>query len=307
MFGYFRPNDSHLIGDQTGLFNAYYCRLCYCLRLKGGQKARAFTTFDVALYSMILNLFMKESSPPVVKCEKIKKENMSLFSNDEIGLRLASLSFIAFGEKIRDDELDGNKIRAKFLKLIYQKDIENAKKNEPEMAKIAYEGTELINKLQKENAPLEEVLKAYGDMSIASFCLIAPITDDYKNLLSSIAEWTFFIDMVADYDDDVKENAPNSLYDPRYKTLKEYFDNNWHYLYQKNKEIADRVYNGLISIKDDSIEWITLYKIVIHALDTVMQNILDGKDIKFHYFRELEKNMKINKKRKEQNKKRVVK
>ena len=69
--------------------------------------------------------------------------------------------------------------------------------------------------------------------------------------------------MVADYDDDVKDNAPNSLYDPRYKSLKEYFDNNWHYLYQKNKEIADKVYNGLLSIKDDSIEWITLYKIVI--------------------------------------------
>ena len=67
------------------------------------------------------------------------------------------------------------------------------------------------------------------------------------------------------------------------------------------------MYNGLIAIKDDSIEWITLYKIVIHALDTVMQNILDGKDIKFHYFRELEKNIKINKKRKEQNKKREVK
>ena len=215
MFGYFRPNDSHLIGDQTGLFNAYYCRLCYCLRLKGGQKARAFTTFDVALYSMILNLFMKESSPPVVKCEKIKKENMSLFQNDEIGLRLASLSLIAFGEKIRDDELDGKVIRAKFLQLLYKKDIENAKKSEPELAKIAYEGTELINKLQKENAPLESVLKAYGNTSILSFCLLAPITDDYKNLISSIAEWTFFIDMVADYDDDVSFEIPFVFLTPK--------------------------------------------------------------------------------------------
>lgn len=306
MFGYFRPNDAHLIGDQIGLFNAYYCRLCYCLRIKGGQKARVFTTFDVALYSMIINLFLKQSTPPVVKCEKIKKENMSLFAQDEIGLRIASLSFIAFGEKIRDDELDGNRIRAKFLKLIYGKDIENAKKSEPEIAEISFLGTELINKLQKEHAPLDEVLKAYGDMTIASFSLIAPITDDYKNLISSIAEWTFFIDMVADYDDDVKEGATNSLYDSRYKSLKDYFDNNWYYLYQKNKEISDRVYNGLIAVKDDSIEWITLFKIVVHALDTVMQNILDGKDIKFHYFRELEKNIKINKKRKQANKARGV-
>lgn len=307
MFGYFRPNNTHLMGDQIGLFNAYYCRLCYCLRIKGGQKARAFTTFDVALYSMIVNLFLKQDAPPVVKCEKIKKENMSLFSNDEIGLRLASLSFIAFGEKIRDDELDGNKIRAKILKFIYRKEIEAAKESEPEMAKIAYEGTELINKLQKENAPLEEVLKAYGDMSIASFCLLAPITDEYKKLISSIAEWTFFVDMLADYDDDVKEKAPNSLHDPSCKTLKEYFNKNWHYLYQKNKEISDKIYESLLAIKDDSIEWITLYKIVINALDTVVQNILEGKDIKFHYFKELFKNIKVNKKRKEINKIRGVK
>ena len=45
---------------------------------------------------------------------------------------------------------------------MYKKDIENAKKNEPEMAKIAYEGTELINKLQKENTNKQQAFSIFS-------------------------------------------------------------------------------------------------------------------------------------------------
>ena len=78
-----------------------------------------------------------------------------------------------------------------------------------------------------------------------------------------------------------------------------------HKAYQENKKLADKIYELLLKIRDDSIEWITLYKIVINALDNVVGEILAGQDVKFHYFKELFKNHKINQSRKKNNKKRV--
>ena len=58
MYGYFRPKASGLTTPERRLFFGYYCRVCYCLRLLGGQTARFFTTHDMAVYSIILSRSM---------------------------------------------------------------------------------------------------------------------------------------------------------------------------------------------------------------------------------------------------------
>lgn len=298
MFGYFRPNSAPLTGKNLKTFNAYYCRLCYCLWNLGGQSARALTTFDVTIYSMIINLFMKEPAPPKLNCQRIKKENMRKFSDDNFGHRLASLSFIAFGEKIRDDEIDGNKMRARFMNLFYKKAVKKAKDEEPTLAKIAFEATEKINELQKNNGELDCILDVYGKMTADSFYQLCPIDKPYYELIYYLSIWTFYVDMLCDYNDDVKEGAPNSFYQRECPTIDSYFNKNWHFLLSKNQSLSNKIHSLLLEIQDDSQEWVALYKIISYALNTVVQGILLGKDVTFHYFRELFNNCQRNRENK---------
>ena len=134
MFGYFRPYHSNLTNSEKRLFESYYCRICYCLRILGGQLARFFTTYDGAIYSMIVDLQTKESNPPHLACERFGTKNLKYFENDEIGLKVARLSLISFGEKIRDDEIDKNYFKAKLGSLLFAKTIKKAVEAEPVIA-----------------------------------------------------------------------------------------------------------------------------------------------------------------------------
>ena len=85
MFGYFRPYHANLTNSEKRLFDSYYCRICYCLRILGGQLARFFTTYDGAIYSMIVDLQTKNTPPPHLPCERVGKRNLKYFQADEDG------------------------------------------------------------------------------------------------------------------------------------------------------------------------------------------------------------------------------
>ena len=119
MYGYFRPKASGLSSEERHLFFGYYCRVCYCLRLKGGQTARFFTTHDMAVYSIILSMSMRAPRPPYRKCERYLMRTMKAYKDDALGMRLADMSCIVFGEKFRDDELDGSHAAAQAMHLLF--------------------------------------------------------------------------------------------------------------------------------------------------------------------------------------------
>ena len=141
MFGYFRPYHANLTNSEKKLFDSYYCRICYCLRILGGQLARFFTTYDGAIYSMIVDLQTKNTPPPHLPCERVGKRNLKYFQADEVGLKVARLSLISFGEKIRDDQLDRNHFKASLGALLFSKIIKKAQEAEPDMANDSYQGT----------------------------------------------------------------------------------------------------------------------------------------------------------------------
>ena len=297
MYGYFRPFDAGLSGIQERTFHAYYCRLCYCLRLLGGQAARYLTTFDAALCAIILAIATKEETPPFLHCQKVGKSNMNLFKDDERGLKHARLSYIGFGEKIRDDIIDDNSKKAAFMKLLFGKQIESANQKEPELWRIAYEGSNRITELQSQNAELDEVLDVYGDMMAESFARFADLPEPFKRLYRNIGRWTLYVDMLSDYDDDYKNGSYNSFKREDSKTLSEYFDKCWHYVIEKNREIGGALMDSVMEIQDGSVEWTVLYRVVGYALDTVVPRLLAGEDVRFHYFKEFFKNLNDDKKR----------
>lgn len=258
----------------------------------GGQVARGLTTFDAAVYSLVLNLATHGQPPVHFDCQKIKKSNSELFATDELGMRLARLSFIAFGEKIRDDCLDGITVQAKTLKRLFGKIIENCRQSEPELAAIARRGTDEINLLQSQGADVESVLSVYGRAMADTFSLFSPLPDEAKDFYFALAEWTFFVDMLCDYDEDFKKGAPNSLRDESCPTLSRLFDVKYDLICGQNKRIADKLVKGLDALNDGSYEWEALYHIIIYALNNVVSGTLSGKDMSFHYFKEFFKNRK---------------
>ena len=296
MYGYFRPFESKLSVAERKLFHSYYCRLCYCLRYVGGQKSRCLTMFDVALYSIIYSIATGEPRPPFLSCEKIGKKNMLQFKDDTTGQMFAHLTLIAFGEKARDDQLDGNKMRAFFVNALFKKQFAKAKAQYPKLAELSFDGTEEINRLQDGGEELFTVLKAYGDSGREIFREMGIQDERFLDVYDAIMQWTFFIDMLCDYEDDYKEKAYNAFHDPACPTLQKLFDKHYAFILESNLKISKDIVNSLNAINDDSMEWKIVYRVMEYSLNTVAFNLLEGKDVKFHYFKELRKNWKLGRK-----------
>ena len=298
MFGYFRPYHSNLTNSEKRLFESYYCRICYCLRILGGQLARFFTTYDGAIYSMIVDLQTKESNPPHLVCERFGTKNLKYFENDEIGLKVARLSLISFGEKIRDDEIDKNYFKAKLGSLLFAKTINKAVEAEPVIALNSYLGTEKINELQNNNSDIMEIFNAYGDMAVSTISQLSPLTLKSEELVRSVSEWIFLVDMICDYDEDYKNGTYNGFKTEGFATFSEYFDTHYVEFLEIVNKMSDRLVNAIMAVRDNTPLWNTLYKIIINAVNTVIPNRIMGKDIEFHYFSDLFERIKTNKKMK---------
>lgn len=292
MFGYFRPNDADLTPNQFRTFRAYYCRLCYGLRSMGGQRARYLTTFDAAVYYMIYTLASGAPAPSSLGCQKIKKSNMRIVEKDELTMKFVRMTFVAFGEKMRDDKLDGDNFRAGLTNLLFGKAIKASRKAEPELTRISYEGTEELNRLQESGAPTEQLLNFYGKLMSSSLQCCGKVGEKYAELYEAISAWTFYIDILCDYDEDFKKGHFNPLKRDDCATLAELFDREYTALLQLNERIGGRIVEALNAICDGSVVWFTVRNILIHALTTVVPNLLSGKNVKFKYFEELGKNYK---------------
>ncbi len=214
-------------------------------------------------------------------------ENTKKFKNDEMGLKFARLSVIAFGEKIRDDRLDNNDMRSRVLSFVYKKLLLDAKENEPESYRISYEGTTRINELQDANAPLEEIFAAYGNMAADSFATIAKIDDAHLALIRALAEWTFFVDMVCDYADDYRSGSYNGFRTEGFATFPEYFDAHYNEFAAVEEKISGKLVSAVFAIKDNSTLWYIIHKIIVSAVSTVIPSLIKGEDVTYHYIREL--------------------
>lgn len=298
MFGYFRPYHSQLTNSEKRKFESYYCRICYCLRIVGGQTARFCTTYDAAIYSMIVDLQMKATPPPELPCERFGKKNLRYFACDDIGLKFARLSLISLGEKIRDDQVDNGGVGTRLAAKLFASPIAKAKEKEPAIARNSFEGTERINALQNANATPEEVFRSYGDMAADTFSQFLDMSKQTEELVRSVSEWIFLVDMICDYDDDYKNGTYNGFKTDGYKTFKDYFDVHYLRVLGIAQKMSNRMIDAVMAVRDDSDIWNILYKIITHAVDTVIPDVIEGKDIKFHYFSDLFERIRKNKRAK---------
>ena len=261
--------------------------------------ARFCTTYDAALYALVLGLQTKEPAPPALQCERLGTKNLRLFDDDEIGLKFARLSLISVGEKLRDDHIDKNNLATRTVCLPLAKAIKRAKADEPEMAKSSYAGTERINELQNSGAPLTDIFSAYGDMAYASFSRFVEMTPETEELVRSISEYNFLVDMVVDYNDDYKSGSFNGFKKDGHPTFSDYYDSYYLEFNAIASKVTDRLLSAVMAVRDDSTLWNTIFKIVSYAIDHVLPSAILGEDVGFHYFKDLfwriGENSKLNK------------
>ena len=292
MHGYFRPFDSGLSGRERMIFNSYYCRLCYCFRIAGTQISRYLTTFDAAIYSIIYSMGAGFSRPPHLHCEKFGKKNLEYFRDDEVGKIFVDISYIAMGEKIRDDKLDGNSFRAWIVEKLYGKEIAESAESNREAQSILKNGFDKLNILQNENRDPMSLFDFYADVSTDMFVAFfkKPVDERYMRLFRAILKWTFFIDMVCDYEDDMKDKSFNSFRDAECPSFSDYFNKHYATVFEINSRISGEIMEALEAIHDDSDEWRILYRVITHSLNNVIQDKLSGKDPRFKIVKETLKN-----------------
>ena len=284
MYGYFDLIGACLKNNERSVFNSYYCRLCYCLWNKGGQKARYLTTYDAAVYNLVMAVAGKDERPPCFDCERIKTNNKKHFKDDPIGYIIADLSILGFATKAKDNAAVGDRAKAFFANMFFHGLFKKTIAANGPVFEASCSTIDQMDKLQRENGPIDEVLALYGLTMENSFRYFFEAEDRYFHCINRVARWTFLLDMLEDYNEDRRLKRPNSFIKEDSETIAELFDKHYFELIPFLKKEIDDLKAALIAIKNDTTEWVVLNKLVRHSMATVIPRIINGEDVSFHYF-----------------------
>ena len=284
MYGYFDVDGACLKNNERRVFHSYYCRLCYCLWNRGGQPARYLTTYDATVYNLILAIAMEEERPPFFPCERIKTGNKKHFRGDAVGNLIADLSVIGFYIKVRDNETDGDKLKARCAKLLFGRLFKKVLSEHGTVYEEAYKLIQEMDRVQKEGAPIDVVLSKYAEAMEYGFRASFKVEEKYYKCINRIARWILLIDMIDDYDSDKKKGRVNSLLREDADTIQEYFEKYyWEFIPLVRGEMEE-LKKALDDVYSQKTEWVVVNKILRHSMATLVPNILSGKDVAFHYF-----------------------
>ena len=285
MYGYFDSDKAYLRNNESNIFKSYYCRLCYCLWNKGGVSARYLTTYDATVFNLVVAIAGADERPPLFPCERVKTHNKKYFKEDKVGNIIADLSMYGVAIKIKDNEADGDKAKAFWANFFVGKALKKAINNNKEDYEKAVEDIRRMDTLQQNNAPIEEVLEAYGLSVENGFRRAFNLEEKYLYCIKRIARWVLLIDMFDDYNKDFPRKSPNSLRKEECPTIDKLFEKyHWEIIPLVRKEI-DELKNALLDIRNDMTEWVVLNKIIRHSMATLIPDILNGKDVSYHYFK----------------------
>jgi hypothetical protein len=236
---------------------------------------------------MILAVAGVEKGPPrSFNCQKIKTSNREYFKDDVNGNLVTDLAILGFAVKVKDNETDGDKFKAFIANIFFKKLIDKTVSKYQELYDMSYASICEMDRLQRDNAPIGDVLAAYGKTMENAFAYCFKLEEKYLKVFNLLARWLLLVDMIDDYNDDKKTHSPNSLMRDDCDTVQQLFDKYYYELIPFIQEEGKNLKDAILAIQNDRPEWKVLYKVVGHALSTVIPNILSGNDVHFHYFKE---------------------
>ena len=214
MFGYFQPYRNIKFNYFRNSYKSRYCSLCNALKCNYGQKSRLLLSYDVALLDLIINAH---------KCGCNSCKNSQNLKGDNGWEIMAALNLLLFELKFNDDVYDENSFTAKLFLKFYQKQIEKAKNDFPQLANVIKQGNNKIIENEKVNANAMTVADSFASLMIDIVDVINPTTER-KSIIKGVSMWLYIIDAIDDYEKDLKSGNFNPFMngDKKYKTFSEY-------------------------------------------------------------------------------------
>lgn len=205
MYGYLKLT-SNVPKNVKKYFKYSYCSLCKSLQKHYGLLGSLTLSYDVTVLSLLL--INEKSFEPYVKIHCIGGKTFS--QNDETFRQLASLNIFLLREKLKDNLNDEKKIKNVILWKIFDRIIKKAENLDFELSKIVAEQFDKFYKLEKENPTIIDLCNLFGDLML-NICLSLKMDEKYYNTIINISRWIYFIDVIDDYEKDLKTGEFNPL------------------------------------------------------------------------------------------------
>ncbi len=281
MYGYVNEVKEKLDKEEMECYRTYYCRICNALSLRYGYRYRLLVNYDVVTYMIITKLAVGDTFYCYKhRCQAKHLSGMSAFKEDRLGQFFAMLTAKGMSVAITDKIQDGGKKKYKFFSWFFKKAF--ASKDEKENAvtqKISMRMQELYE-LEKQNSKdVMLYLQYYADSIL--MCIDAYYSNiawPYRELIRQVACFTDYMDMLQDYDDDVKEGAFNPLVSSDLPTLQAYLGKHWQDVHAIIDDMTKKMNKALKEIRETSPkhEWEILVKTIKLVIPQTVKKVVTG-------------------------------
>ncbi len=273
--------------EEMERYRTYYCRICNALSIRYGYRYRILVNYDVVVYMILTKMALGDTFYCYKhKCQAKHLCGMKDFKNDELGQFFSVLVGESVRVAIADKLLDGGKKKYKFFRFLFRKVFKPKDEKEKSLDKQAQEQMRALAEFEKQGLGLDYYLEYYGKAVVDCIEYYYPNIDkDYTRLIALIAKWTNYMDMLEDYNEDVKDGSFNPLIREDAKTLDKYFAKYW-------SEIRDVMFpmttemNRLatkIRPEEYSLEWEIIAKVVKLVIPETTRKILSQKSKKSRF------------------------
>lgn len=271
MFGYLKINTKYCNKELQKAYKNYYCGLCFSLEKHYGSMARFLVNYDVTLLAIVLHCH-KSSQIKRLPCLGQKKKKEELFF-DDIWEKLAAITILLAAEKMNDDINDEASISAFIGRLLFKRQINNAKIGNPELYTIISDGYRKITIDEKENKSAIDIGNRFADMMCELVKLLDNLNDSTLLYVNFISNWLYYIDALDDYDEDIKKKRFNPLVIKSVK-FKKYIDEYYTTVQKDLQNIFSDFKTLKNSLEDSSIENQLLLNVICDTIPTITYNIL---------------------------------
>lgn len=271
MYGYLRLLNGVTPPSVQNHYRRLYCSLCHALWNYYGMRPRFILSYDMTFLAVILDLDNQVDLEDRLLCYK----KAHITSHAENWKRIAAMSVLLASKKLEDDVADENDLKAKIALKIFHKAEKKAEAEYPDTAKLFETGFRNMSELEKRQADVVALSKAFGDIMSSSVSSLFDCAQQDIAVMHYVSQWVYFIDALDDLDKDAVDGSYNPF--KRYApTKKELIENHGTYLEQFILEQTKEI-RPLLSFytEANARDWIILSALT-NTLPVITERIMRG-------------------------------
>ncbi len=282
MYGYMNDIDKNLSKQEMTRYRTYYCRICNALALRYGFHYRMLVNYDVVTYMIITKMAVGDTFDcQHYHCQAKHIKGMSDFKTDSLGQFFALLTARGMGVAIQDKLQDEGKkkLKYKFFSLLFKKAMSPRDEKEKALnGKVTARMAELLSLEKETGRDVSLYLDYYAESVLMCIEEYYTLPAPHRELIRQIARFADYMDMLQDYDEDVKEGAFNPLVAGDAPTFYSYLGTHWRDIYAMSYDMSIKMNVALNEIRTEepSLEWEILAKIVKLVIPKALEKIIKG-------------------------------